>query len=94
MRFIAVHPAVFPEEQLKTLAKETLPVGVTWESTLLGYKEDLSYCLWTAPAKEDLVGIFTRYEIPYERIVAVRRFDPATGVLEPEPIEEKVPQAV
>jgi hypothetical protein len=94
MRFVAVHPVAFTEEQLRPLAKESLPEGVTWDSSFCGYKEDLTYCLWKAPAKEDLVAVFKRYEIPYEAIHAVRRFDPATGELEPEPVEEKVPQPV
>jgi hypothetical protein len=94
MRFVAVHPVVFPEEQLQPLTKETLPEGVIWESTYCSFPDNKTFCVWTAPAKESVVAILKKYEIPYETIHVVRHFDPATGVLEPESIEEKVPQPV
>ena len=81
-RFIAVHPVAFTDEQLQTLAKETPPEGTTWHATFLAVDDDTSYCHWEAPAKEVLIGVFTKYEIPYMSIRAVRLFDPATGKLE------------
>jgi hypothetical protein len=92
LRFIAVHPVGFTEEQLAPLAKEPLPEGVTWHSTYCAFAENRSYCHWEAPTKDAIVGIFKRYEIPYEAIHEVRRFDPATGQMEPEPLEAKVLQ--
>jgi hypothetical protein len=94
MRFVAVHPVVFSEEQLLPLTKETLPEGVTWESTYCAFADNKTFCLWKAPAKEAIVEVFTKYEIPYEAIHVVRHFDPVTGILEPEVSEEKVPQPV
>lgn len=94
MRFVAVHPVVFTEEQLQPLAKEPMPEGVTWESTYVSFADNKSFCVWKAPAKEAILELFAKYEIPYETIHVVRHFDPVTGLLEPEVIEEKVPQAV
>jgi hypothetical protein len=93
-RYIAVHPLAFTEEQLKPLAKEPLPEGVTWHSTHSAFTEGKSFCHWEAPARESIVEILQRYSIPYEAIYEVRRFDPALGTMEPSPVEEKVPQTV
>lgn len=93
-RFIAAHPVAFTEEQLQPLAREPMPEGVTWHSTYSAFAENTSYCHWEAPTKETLVELFRRYEIPYEAICEVRHFDPTTGLMEPEPAEEKVPQAI
>jgi hypothetical protein len=93
-RFIAVHPLAFTEEQLKPLAKEQLPEGATWHGTYCAVAENKSYCHWESPTTETLVGIFKKYEIPYEAIHEVRHFDPATGQMEPAPMEVKVPQPV
>ena len=89
-RFIAVHPVAFSEEQLRPLAKEQLPEGVTWNSTYCAFAENKAYCHWEAPTKEAVVEIFKKYEIPHEAIFEVRLFDPATGLLEVEPVEAKV----
>ena len=93
-RFIALHPMAFTEEQLIPLAKERPPEGVTWHDTFCAVAENKSYCHWEAPSQEHLVEIFKKYAVPYEAIHAVRRFDPAAGVMEPEPAEMKVPQPV
>jgi len=93
-RFIAVHPLAFREEQLQPLAKEPLPEGATWHGTYSAFAENKSFCHWEAPTKETVVEILKKYEIPYEAINEVRHFDPATGVMEPEPVEMKVPQLV
>ena len=90
-RFIAVHPGAFPEDQLRTLAHEKLPEGVSWDSTYVAPTEGRTYCLWEAPTKEAVVEIFTKYQIPYDALHEVRRFDPATAAFEPE-IEKKVLQ--
>lgn len=89
-RFIAVHPVGFTEEQLAPLAKEPLPEGVTWHRTYSAFEADTSYCHWEAPTKEAVVEVFKKYEIPYAAIHEVRMFDPATGVMEPAPLEAKV----
>ena len=93
-RFIAVHPLAFPEEQMKPLALEPLPAGVIWHDTYSTDADAKSYCHWEAPAKEALIEVFKKYEIPYETIHEVRHFDPVTGVMEPAPVEVKVPQLV
>ena len=93
-RFIVVHPIAFSEEQLQPLAKEVLPEGVTWHSTYCAYDENKSYCHWEAPTNEAVVEILKKYGIPYEALHEVRRFDPATGEMEPVPAEAKVPQPV
>jgi galactose mutarotase-like enzyme len=84
MRFIAVHPVAFLEEQLAPLTKEQLPVGVTWHSTFIAYGDSKSYCHWEAPAKQVLTDLFVKYQIPVEVIHVVRHFDPLTAKLEPE----------
>jgi hypothetical protein len=81
-RFIAVHPAAFTEEQLQALAKETPPEGTTWHATFCAFDDNTSYCHWVAPSAEVLIGVFTKYEIPYTTLHVVRLFDPATGTLE------------
>ncbi len=93
-RFIVVHPVAYTEEQLQPLTKAPMPEGVTWVSTYCGYADNKSFCHWVAPTRDALVAIFRQYEIPYETIHEVRRFDPATAQLEPAPIEVKVPQPV
>jgi hypothetical protein len=93
-RYIAVHPVAYGEEQLAPLAKEQLPEGVTWNSTYSAFAENKSYCRWEAPTKEAVIEVFKKYEIPYEAIHEVRRFDPATGKMEPAPMETKAPQLV
>ena len=40
-----------------------------------------------------MAEIFAKYEIPYEGIYEVRRFDPATNTLEPEPAEGSSPSS-
>jgi hypothetical protein len=94
LRFIAVHPVVFSEEQLQPLTKEQLPQGVTWHSTFCAFADDKSFCHWHAPTKQALLDLFAKYEIPYQAVYEVRLFDPATGRLEPQPSEEKVAGAV
>jgi hypothetical protein len=89
-RFIAAHPVAFSEEQLRPLTKEPMPEGVAWHSTYCAFADNKTYCHWEAPTKEALVEIFTKYEVPYEAIHEVRRFDPATGLMEPAPVEAKV----
>jgi hypothetical protein len=93
-RYIAVHPVAFTEEQLKPLAREPLPEGVTWHSTHSAFTEGKSFCHWEAPVREALLEIFERYAIPYETLYEVRRFDPAVGEMEAVPVEEKIPQPV
>jgi len=90
-RFIAVHPLGFKEEQLQPLAKEPLPEGVTWHSTYSALTENKSYCHWEAPTREAVLEILKKYEIPYEVVHEVRRFDPTTGLMEPAPVATKVP---
>jgi Nickel responsive protein SCO4226-like len=87
LRFIAVHPVAFSQDQLTRLAREPRPAGVIWKSSFCAFGEDKSFCHWEAPSRETVVDVFRKYDIPYEGIYEVRWFDPATGVLEPEPIE-------
>lgn len=94
LRFIAVHPVVFKEEQLAPLAKEPLPEGVTWHATYCAFDENKSYCHWEAPTRDALLEVFKKYEIPYEALHEVRHFDPATGRMEPAPVETKNLQPV
>jgi hypothetical protein len=91
MRFIAVHPVAFPEEQLAPLTKEQLPEGVIWRSTFIAYGDTKTYCHWEAPTKQVLADLFVKYQIPVEVIHEVRHFDPVTAKLEP---EAKVAQPV
>jgi len=93
-RFVAVHPVGFTRDQLAPLAKEPMPEGVTWNSTYSAFADNKSFCHWEAPTRDVVVEIFKKYEIPYDAIHEVRRFDPATAEMEPEPIEMKVPQPV
>ena len=93
-RFLAIHSVAFPEEQLKQLSKETLPEGVVWESTYCAYPENRSICHWEAPDREAVTSLLAKYQIPYEDVLKVRRFDPMAGELEPEPTKEKVLQPV
>lgn len=90
LRFVAVHPVAFPEAKLQELANEPMPEGVTWDSTYNASADGRSFCHWKAPSMDAVIAIFTKYEIPYEAIHVVRRFDPATGVMEPEGAEEKI----
>ncbi len=90
MRFIAVHPAAFTEEQLQPLAKEQLPEGVIWHATYCDFEENKTFCHWEAPTREALADLFVKYEIPYEMIHGVRHFDPMTAQLEPEAAEARV----
>ena len=53
------------------------PAGESWKR----------FCHWEAPTKEAVVEVFEKYEIPYEAIHEVRRFDPATGEMEPATID-------
>jgi hypothetical protein len=94
LRFIALHPLAFQEDQLAPLAKEPLPAGVTWTSTFIAFADGKSFCLWEAPTREAVIDIFTRYEIPFENLYEVRQFDPVTGTLEPEPAKTPVLQSV
>ena len=93
-RFVAVHAVAFTEDQLAPLAKELLPEGFTWNSTYCAFAESKSFCHWEAPTRDAVVEIFKKYEIPCDAIHEVRRFDPATGKMEPEPIAVKVLQPV
>lgn len=93
LRFIAVHPIVFGEEQLKTLAQEPIPEGVTWKSTFCAFDDNRSYCHWEAPSRDAVTAIFAKYEIPYEALHEVRLFDPATGELEAAPMEKMLQPA-
>jgi hypothetical protein len=93
-RYIAVHPAAFTEEQLQPLAQVPLPAGVKWISTFCGVADNTTYCHWAAATKDDLIAIFTQYEIPYATVHEVRLFDPVTGRLEPAATEIKVAQPV
>lgn len=94
LRFIAVHPTAFTEEQLQPLTMEQLPRGVTWHGTFCAFADDRSFCHWHAPTKQTLLDLFAKYEIPYETVYEVRLFDPATGRLEAEPHIEKIAEAV
>jgi hypothetical protein len=94
LRFIAVHPVVFSEEQLLPLTMEQLPQGVTWHSTFCAFADDKSFCHWHAPTRQTLLDLFGKYEIPCEAVYEVRLFDPATGRLEAQPTAEKVAEAV
>ncbi len=84
MRFVAVHPVAFPEEQLAPLAREPMPDGVLWHDTLISYGDMKTYCQWEAPTRQTLADLFLKYGIPVDEIHEVRRFDPAAGRLEPE----------
>ena len=84
MRFIAVHPVAFPEDQLAPLAMEPMPEGVAWHTTFIAYADTRTYCHWEAPSKQILADLFVKYQVPVEVIHEVREFDPVTGKLEPE----------
>jgi len=94
LRFIAVHPVAFSEEQLRPLTLEQLPQGVTWHSTFCAFADDRSFCHWNAPTKQTLLDLFAKYGVPYEAVYEVRLFDPATGQLEAQPTADKVAEAV
>ena len=94
LRFIAVHPVAFGEEQLQPLTMEQLPQSVTWHSTFCAFADNKSFCHWHAPTRQTLLELFAKYEIPYEAIYEVRLFDPAIGRLEAQPSAEKVAAAV
>jgi len=64
--------------------------SVTWHSTYSALTENTSYCHWEAPTREAILEILKKYEIPYEVVHEVRRFDPTTGLMEPAPVETKV----
>jgi hypothetical protein len=91
-RFIAVHPVAFTEDQLKPLATEPLPEGVVWHSTHAAAAHAKSFCHWEAPHRQAILDILARYSIPYEEVYEVRRFDPATGVMEAAPVMEEILQ--
>jgi hypothetical protein len=92
-RYIAVHPMANTEEQLQSFAP-LLPASVVWNSTYVAFGGNKTYCIWEAPTKETMAEVFAKYEIPYEVIEEVRRYDPVTNTLEPEPVEVKVPVSV
>ncbi len=84
MRFVAIHPVAFAEEQLAPLTKEPMPEGVAWHDTFIALGDMKTYCHWEAPAKQVLADLFVKYDVPVEQILEVRRFDPVTGRLEAE----------
>ncbi|MGA2512624.1 MAG: nickel-binding protein [Candidatus Limnocylindrales bacterium] len=90
-RYIGVHAVAFAEEQLQQLAP-VLPSSVIWNSTYVAFADNKTYCIWEAPTKETMAEVFAKYEIPYDAIYEVRRFDPATNKLKPEPVAANVPQ--
>jgi hypothetical protein len=94
LRFIAVHPTAFSEEMLQPLARESLPEGVVWKATFSAFDDDKTYCHWEAASKDDVLAVFTKYQIPYEVIHEVRLFDPVTGMMEAAPIGGEVLQPV
>jgi len=85
-RYIGVHPVAYTEEQLQPFG-QLLPGSVIWNSTYVAVADNKTYCLWEAPTKEAMAEVFAKYEIPYEGIYEVRRFDPLTNTLEPEAVE-------
>jgi hypothetical protein len=87
-RYVVIHPVAFEEGQLQPLSREPLPDGVCWDSSLVSFVDGRTFCLWQAPATDALIDIFKKYAVPYETIHVVRRFDPTTGVLEPEVLEK------
>lgn len=76
-RFIAVHTGAFTESQLKELAAAPVPAGITWSQTFCGFGDGKFFCEWTAPDEEAIRLIFKQYDVPYDAIYQVRRFDVA-----------------
>jgi hypothetical protein len=56
-------------------------VSAVWNSTHVAFGENKTYCIWEAPTKETMAEIFAKYEIPYEAIEEVRRYDHVTNAL-------------
>ena len=82
-RFVAVHTAPFTEEQLKQLATTAqTPPGVHWIATYSAFDDNRHFCEWVAPNKEVILEIFRQYNLPYDGLHVVRRFDPDTAQLE------------
>ena len=84
-RFIAVHTADFPEEQMKAAAKDIppkLPPGVTWKLTYCDFADNKFFCEWEAPAKEAIEQVFKTINMPYDAIYPVRLLDVAKAELE------------
>ena len=84
-RFIAVHTAPFPEEQLKAAAKDMppkLPPGVAWKLTYCGFADNKFFCEWEAPDKETIEQVFKAANMPFDAIYPVRLLDVAKAELE------------
>ena len=82
--FIAAHQVAFTEEQLQALAarRHEIAAGTIWRSTYCSFADGVSYCHWEAPNAEAILQVFKDFEVPYEALHEVRRFDPAAAKLE------------
>ena len=84
-RFIAVHTAPFPEEQMKAAAKDMppqLPPGITWKLTYCDFADNKFFCEWEAPNKETIEQIFKANNMPFDAIYPVRLLDVTKAELE------------
>ena len=84
-RFIAVHTAPFPEEDLKKFAREMpsqLPAGVIWKLTYCDFADNKFFCEWEAPNKEVIEQIFKASNLPFDAVYPVRLLDVTKAELE------------
>ncbi len=81
-RFIAAHTAPFTEDNLKALAKENLPKGVSWKVTYCDFPDNKFFCEWEAPDKATIENEFKVRNLPYDGIYPVQIFNVSSGKLE------------
>jgi hypothetical protein len=81
-RFIAVHTAHFTEEQLKAVAKEALPAGISWKLTYCDFADGKFFCEWEAPNKEAVEQGFKARKLPFDAVYPVRLFNVAKAKFE------------
>ncbi len=83
-RFIAVHPTAFKEDDVRAFAarRDELPSVLKWHSCFVATGDHVTYCEWEAPDKEMLAEVFEAYGVAFAAIHEVRRFDPATALLD------------
>lgn len=76
LTFLVVHTMPATEEQLKDLAKIPRPEGISWLITYCNFDENKFFCEWTANDAKDLEELFKQYNVPFDVIYPVRKFDP------------------
>jgi hypothetical protein len=81
-RFVATHTAPFKEDQLKDMAKQTLPEGFSWKLTYCDFDDNKFFCEWDAPSKEALAEAFKAQNLPFDEIYPVKLFNVAKADFE------------